>query len=148
MPCAKLTQPSDKEITYEANTPLKEALDHLSDVYGIRIVIDTALLKLVVQEGEVENAPVKLATLKGPSLSTVLRLLLAQVDPAVAYRIQPDFVEITGVAHLQPMHWSSDNFTEVTGPPKYEAAAMAAFAPRVDADLDKRPLEEALRGRT
>ena len=93
----KLTQPSNKEITYEANTPLKEALDHLSDVYGIRIVIDTALLKLVVQEGEVENAPVKLATLKGPSLSTVLRLLLAQVDTAVAYRIQPDFVEITGV---------------------------------------------------
>ena len=86
----KLAQPVSFEFP---GGPLKEALEYLSDRYGVTILIDTEAFKSDLMIPEVETTQVKVPKLVGVSLSTVLRLLLAQAQGT--YIIRRDYVEVT-----------------------------------------------------
>jgi uncharacterized protein with von Willebrand factor type A (vWA) domain/tetratricopeptide (TPR) repeat protein len=79
-------------IDFESG-PLKEALGWISDRYSVPIVVDTQAFKDDLQINDVESQSVKLTKVVGVSLSTVLRLLLAQVQGT--YIIRPDYIEVT-----------------------------------------------------
>src|SRR5262249_19634555 len=73
----KLSRPVTLEKPIEANTPLKDALDFISDRYDVTIIVDTQAFKAESVDA-VEDLPVKLPRMVGVSLGTVLRLLTAQ----------------------------------------------------------------------
>src|SRR5262249_6537692 len=70
----KLSSPITLDKGIEANTPLKEALEFLSDKFDVTILVNSPAFK---QEGTdaVEDLPVRLPRMTGVSLGTVLRLL-------------------------------------------------------------------------
>jgi tetratricopeptide (TPR) repeat protein len=74
------------------NAPLRDVIEFLSDKYELTILVDTQAFD---QQGQkaVEDAPVKLPKMPGVTLSTVLRLLLSQVNGT--YLIRRDYIEIT-----------------------------------------------------
>lgn len=71
---------------------LRDALGYLSDRFNVPIVIDSEAFK---EQGvqDIESQTVRLSRLSNISLSTVLRLLLAQVQGT--YIIRRDFIEVT-----------------------------------------------------
>jgi len=103
----------------EANTPLKDALEYLGDRYDLTFLINLEAFKEDLSRMDMKDQPVKLPKLTEVRLSTVLRMLLAQVDGT--YVIRTDHVEITTL----------------------KRAGVGTF-PVIYADFDKRPLEEAL----
>src|SRR5205823_6035346 len=74
------------------NAPLRDVIEFLSDKYEMTILVDTQAFD---QQGQktVEDSPVKLPKMPGVTLSTVLRLLLSQVNGT--YLIRRDYIEIT-----------------------------------------------------
>lgn len=80
-------------IEFEPNTPLKEALAHMSERYGFPIWIDGEAFKADLNVPNVEDLPVALRKQVGVSLDTVLATLLAEVGGS--YRIRPSLVEVT-----------------------------------------------------
>src|SRR5262245_22284945 len=89
----------DKGI--DPNTPLKDALEFLSDRYDVTIIVDSnAFAQIGVQK--VEEQPVQLPKMSGIPLSTVLRLLLGQVKGdmyAGTYQIRDGHIEVTTTYH-------------------------------------------------
>lgn len=90
----KLNKPVTLDKGIDPNTPLKDALEFLSDKEDLTIIIDTEAFKA---EGlaEVESQAVKLSKMSGVSLGTVLRLLLGQLQVPGTYLIRRDYIEIT-----------------------------------------------------
>ncbi|TMQ29437.1 MAG: hypothetical protein E6K70_25685, partial [Planctomycetota bacterium] len=70
----KLSKPISLDKAIDKNTPLKDALEFLSDRYDLTILIDTPAFKQE-QVDNVEDLPVGLPRMSQVSLSTVLRLL-------------------------------------------------------------------------
>lgn len=138
---ATLAEKLETPITlngFDANTPLKEALEFLSDAHDFTVLIETEGFKA---EGvpEIENQPVKLPKLRNVRLKTVLRLLMAQVQGA--YLIRPEFVEITHSQRMANEIWGNIQ------PALCEDAAVGRKRPMmqlVQVEFAKRPLEEAL----
>jgi hypothetical protein len=97
-----LAKPVTLEIGLGDNTPLKEAVEFISDRYDITLLVATQAFEA---EGttDVEAQPVKLPKLIGVKLSTVLRLLAAQIHGT--YLIRPDFVEILPIKRARPESW-------------------------------------------
>src|SRR5439155_22542514 len=87
----KLNQPIT--IEFEPNTPLREALSHLAERYGLTILVDTEAFKTDNNQPDIENQPIKLPKLVGVSLATVLRAVLAQVNGTLL--IRRDYIEVT-----------------------------------------------------
>jgi Mg-chelatase subunit ChlD/tetratricopeptide (TPR) repeat protein len=88
----KLARPVTLDKGIEANTPLREALEFISDRYDVTVLVDTQAFKA---EGNdtVEETPVKLPKMNGVSLATVLRLLTAQANGT--YLVRRDYIEVT-----------------------------------------------------
>jgi hypothetical protein len=93
---AHLEQRLDKPVTLDKGidrkTPLKDALEFLSDRYDISIRIDSAAFKGRLKLDEVGNAPVHLPRISGVRLGLVLTLLAKQVDGS--YDVKRDYIEI------------------------------------------------------
>jgi hypothetical protein len=90
---AALNRSIDLEKGIEANTPLKDALEFISDRFGITILIDTQAFKSDLSVDAVEDQPVKLPKMTNVSLGTVLRMLTAQINGT--WLVRRDYVEIT-----------------------------------------------------
>jgi len=87
----KLNQPIT--IDFEPNTPLREALSHIAERYGLTILVDTEAFKADNQQPDIEAQPIKLPKLVQVSLATVLRAVLAQVNATLL--IRRDYIEVT-----------------------------------------------------
>jgi tetratricopeptide (TPR) repeat protein len=72
---------------------LREALNHISERYGLTILIDTEAFKADQGEQDIENKPIKLPRLVGISLATALRAILAQVNGTMFVR--REYIEVT-----------------------------------------------------
>ncbi len=73
----KLDQPAT--IEFEAGTPLREALSHISERYGLTILVDVEAFKADNNDPDIENRPIKLPRLVSVRLRTILRVLFQQV---------------------------------------------------------------------
>jgi hypothetical protein len=129
----RLNKPIGKEIQFDSNTPLKEALGFLSDTFDFSIVIDDAAFKAADAQSDVGNYPVRLAKMHARvSMRTVLRMLLDQV-PDATFFIRKDFVEVTTLQRLQRDYLRA------------EAEPGRLWQPLVHAVFEQRPLRDALR---
>jgi tetratricopeptide (TPR) repeat protein len=90
----KLNAPIPRPISFDNNTPLKESLSFISDVFDITILIDEAAFKAVDPATDVTTLPVRLQKMDRVSLGTVLKLLLSQI-PDATYLLRKDYLEIT-----------------------------------------------------
>ncbi len=134
----KLAAPITLEKGIDANTAFKDAIEFLVDRFEVPIIVDTAAFtadhKEVAKGDEdtsqysVEDAPIRLPRMIGVKLGTVLRLLTAQVNGT--YQVRSDYIEITTVPRTQPSEWTGEK---------------RRLATKIDAEFDKRPLDEALR---
>src|SRR5262249_39630067 len=88
----KLSRPISLEKAIDKNTPLKDALEFLTDRYDVTILIDIPAFK---QDGvdNVEELPVGLPKMSNVSLGTILRLLSGQINGT--YLVRRDYIEIT-----------------------------------------------------
>lgn len=94
---AKLSQPVNLDKGIDANTPLKDALEFLADRYDLTLIIDSKAFEAIGVQ-KVEEQPVSLPKMVGVSLTTALRLLLAQIKGDVytgTYIIRRDYIEVT-----------------------------------------------------
>jgi ferric-dicitrate binding protein FerR (iron transport regulator)/tetratricopeptide (TPR) repeat protein len=99
---AKLAEPVSIE-GIAAETPLRDALEFLSDRFDLTIVIDSQAFKRSLNGAAVEDLPVELRQLKRVSLHAVLNLLLSFI-PEATYRIggmHQNLIEITTVARKE-----------------------------------------------
>jgi hypothetical protein len=122
---AKLSDPITLEKGIDANTPLKDALEYITDHYGLTIVMDTKALLDATEDPksspEPEARPVKLPKMTSIPLGTALRLLLSQVN--ATYIVRDGFLEVTSLK---------------------QASAKYLFRQRVAAAFDDVPLGDAL----
>jgi hypothetical protein len=123
----KLNNRINLETGFDANTPLKDALDFMSDRFDVTFVID---LKSFKEEGidDIESFKVRLPKMKGVRMGTVLRLLLGQLD--ASYLVRKDYIEVTPTARLEREIW---------------AGCKGPRLPLIHAVFEKRPLDEALK---
>jgi hypothetical protein len=120
----KLNQPITLERGFDANTPLKDALEHLTDRYHLTFVIDTQAFREEGEGAEIETTPIKLQKMSNVALGTVLRLLLSQIPPSGGtYLVRNGFIEVIPASHVK---------------------AGRLLQQEVEATFDKRPLEEVL----
>jgi len=93
----KLATPVNLDKGIDANTPLKDALEFLADRYDLTLIIDSKAFEAIGVQ-KVEEQPVALPKMVGVSMTTVLRLLLAQIKGDVytgTYLIRRDYIEVT-----------------------------------------------------
>jgi hypothetical protein len=112
----------------DSNTPLKDAVEFLAERYDVPIIVDAAAFRNDNQIDSVDEMQIRLPKMVGVKLSTVLRLLSAQVNGG--YRIRSDHVEITTIQRMQAESWADREHR---------------LAPTVDANFNKVPFEHALR---
>jgi hypothetical protein len=115
----------DKGI--DKDTPFKDAMEFISEQYGVPIIVNFPAFK-DEEILEIANAPVQLPKMNGVRISTLLRLLTAQV-PQGAYIVRSTHVEIIPVAQLRREVWGDRQGPQL---------------PLVHAVFEKRPLDEAL----
>ena len=93
----KLATPVNLDKGIDANTPLKDALEFLADRYDLTLIIDSKAFEAIGVQ-KVEEQPVQLPKMVGVSMTTVLRLLLAQIKGDVytgTYLVRRDYIEVT-----------------------------------------------------
>src|SRR5436309_11519464 len=73
----KLDQPVT--IEFEPNTPLREALSHIAERYGLTILVDKEAFQAMQNQPDIEAQPVKLPRLVEVKLLTALRAVFQQV---------------------------------------------------------------------
>jgi hypothetical protein len=110
----------------EANTPLREVLELLSDRYDLPVILDNSAFKADRGVDSADELYVGLPRMAGMKLSTVFRLLVSQVNGA--YLVRGDHIEITTAQRAAPLAWQKGR----------------EFAPTVDADFQNQPLNAAL----
>lgn len=115
----KLDQPVT--IEFEPNTPIREALSHIAERYGMTIYIDTESFKVDQNEPDIENRPVRLPRLVQVKMLTALRAIFQQING--------DF-------------YIKDNMMTVV--PRTYIETRRVFKHPVDVTFNKRPLGEAL----
>jgi hypothetical protein len=128
----RLNNPVSLEKGIEANTPFKDAIEFLSDRYDLPIYIDQTAFKKKYETKPKEpfnpdDQPVRLPRMVGAKLHTVLRLLSEQLGGT--YLVRSGHVEITIIERTRPSYWTENK---------------RELAPTVNAEFDKRPLEDAL----
>jgi hypothetical protein len=128
---ARVNRPLGTNVMFEPFTPVREALGFLSDKFDISMVIDESAFQTAEGKIDVGVLPVTLATLRNPSLRTVLRLLLAQI-PDGAYYIHSDYVEITTGKRIR---------SEVL---HTQEQPGRLWPPPIHASFARRPLQEVL----
>ncbi|HLJ91868.1 MAG TPA: hypothetical protein VKU02_01615 [Gemmataceae bacterium] len=123
----RLAKPITLEAGIQPNTTLKEALEFIGDRMDLTIVLDTQAFKLEGMDS-MEGVPVQLPKMVDVKLSTVLRLLLAQLD--ATYLVCSDHLEVTTWKRVRPGFWMGEG---------------QSLAPQVSAEFDRCPLGDALR---
>jgi hypothetical protein len=103
-----------------------EAKAYFEDRFDVTILVNE---KAFPKNSKSLQAQVKLEKMSGVTLRTALQLMLDQFGGA--YVVRPEFIEITTPEFARPESW-------VTGDRTY--------VPRVHADFDDVPLDQALRG--
>ena len=89
----RLDQRTSLDKGIARKTPLKDALEFLSDRYDITILIDSAAFKQRLKIDDVDNAPVHLLRCSNVRLGLVLSLLAKQVNGSC--EVKRDYIEIT-----------------------------------------------------
>lgn len=169
----KLAEPIDLNEGIPLNTPLRDALDFLSDKTGVAIILDSKALASILDNVPPEKAGEQLVFLPkmtGVKLSTVLRKVLDQIEgngARATYRLRDEYVEITTTRHTNPRAWTGNRnlvpgveaklvqiplmlalgeLSDRTGISIVVDQRMAdAAATLVTADLDDVPLDTAVR---
>jgi len=152
----KLSQPITLEKGIGPSATLNDALELLSDRYGLTIIVDSnAFAAIGVQK--VEETAVQMPRMSGVPLATVLRLLVGQVkgDTYVGtYQINNDYIEVTTTYHqfMSPMSMAESgrpNVPSVTvegrGQTLEEAFAYLADTTSINVVLDARVRDRARR---
>lgn len=138
----------------DANTPLKDVLQAISEKHKVEIIIDNQAFEAIgVQKAE--EQPVVLPKMTDVRLSTVLTKLLKQIKGDVytgTYQVRPGHIEITTTYHQMAespaeapdhpalrMSHNSIMPTELWGDPSRKVT------PVVHIDADNRSLAEVLR---
>lgn len=125
----KLAQSVNLSQGIDPNTPLKDALEFLSQEQGVPIHIDRAAFKA---EGlaDPENHPVGLPKTEGQAFRLVLQRVLAEMTPPTSFLVQYDRLVIVPRSLTRPVDWTAE---------------LRHVVPTVDVEFDSRPLEKALR---
>jgi hypothetical protein len=125
----------------DANTPLRDAVESLSQEYDLTIVVNAPAFQ---EEGVVgvEDQPVQLPKLVKVRLDTVLGKLASQVNGAVL--LKPDHIEITTQKRLA----EAIRGTDPQQPLESEAGRPRPQLPLVNVAFVNRPLDAALRDLT
>jgi hypothetical protein len=128
----RLQQPVNLDKGIDPSTPLKDALEFLSDRYDLTIIVDEqAFLEIGVQRAE--EQPVQLPKMVGVTMATVLRLLLSQIkgdEYHGTYAIRDDHLLITTTLRAS----TAETWTADSGTP----------APTIDVDCVQKPLQDVL----
>jgi hypothetical protein len=126
----RLARPITLERGFEPNTPLRDALDLLGEHHasGLTILVNQRAFQEDAGINDLEQQPVRLPKMVNVPLGTILRLVADQVNGT--YVIRPGYLELTTVKRTQPEEWLRGD---------------RSFVPRVSADFDKIPLDQALR---
>ncbi|MFN4261007.1 MAG: hypothetical protein ACK4RK_17080 [Gemmataceae bacterium] len=126
---AKLAKPSEHTVSFDPNTPLKDALEFLSDLEDVAILLDSTAFRAAGCEG-IEDSPVALPRLKQVRLGKILDLLLAQLPTPATYFVNGDgIVEVTIPSLRNPADW---------------VAVERYVVPTIELECKERPLAEAL----
>jgi hypothetical protein len=123
-------------------TPFKEALDHLSEKYGLTILVDRGAFQNDLNIADVEGQQVKLGKVAGLRLETVLKKLTAQVQGS--FLVKGDYLEITTLGRVQATVWGQVNADETapgSGKPRPRM-------PLVKRNLAQQSLDAVLRSLT
>jgi hypothetical protein len=81
---------------FEAHTPLKDALEYLSNRYDLTFVINTQAFKEEAEGADIEQTPIALQKMSNVALGTVLRLLISQTPPSGGVIVvRHDYLELT-----------------------------------------------------
>jgi hypothetical protein len=132
-----LAKPVDLPDGIPANSTLQDTLDFLREKFStqgmsLNFVLDAEAFSMIEVQ-KVEEQQVSLRPVSQVRLSSVLRLILRQIRGSMgtgAYLIRDDGVYITTTLHLRPRDWAGD---------------MRKFAPIVDLEFEKEPLDDVLR---
>ncbi|MBY0522918.1 MAG: sigma-70 family RNA polymerase sigma factor [Gemmataceae bacterium] len=141
---------------FEANTPLKDALEFLSQKFDVTITIDSdAFAEIGVQKAEEQS--VQLPKMKNARLSVLLRRLLSQIRGdryQGTYVVRPEGVEVTTTYHQIVEALGEEPRSAGGGLPAPEPSNNAMFeyfgengrrqTPVVQVDYDKQSLAEVL----
>jgi hypothetical protein len=93
---SKLTTPVVLEKGVDANTPLRDLLEFLSDRFEVVIALDAKAFKAEGATGEMGRSPVQLPPIRGAiRLDSVLEFILCQLDPPGGYVLRGDRVIVT-----------------------------------------------------
>jgi len=154
----KLDQPI--VIEFEAGTPLREALAHLSERYGLPMIVDEEAFKADSNHPDINNVPIKLPRLNNARLRTALRTMLLQVDGDFYTRddvlmIVPRVRIASGVVLRQPVDVAFERrllsdalkeLSDMTGVSVVlDAQKQQDATLQVTADFRNVPLESAVR---
>lgn len=131
----KLLMPVNLDKGIDSGTPLKDAIEFLSDRYDLTMLIDSKAFE-AIGAMKVEEQPVQLPKMVGVSMKTVLRLLLGQIKGDGGHHgtfvIQDGLLFITTTAHV---------FQGDTA----DATLLPIATPTIDADTSGKPLVVVLR---
>jgi hypothetical protein len=101
----KLGKPVTLEKGIDPNTPLRDALEFLSDRYQLSIIVDASAFKASGLD-DVESAPIKLQRMTNVRLDTILQLVAAQVGGS--FLITADGIKVTTPQRTRPEDWIAD----------------------------------------
>jgi HEAT repeat protein len=83
---ARLDRRLDGEINFDPNTPLKEALSYISEVYDFKIDIDHAAFMAKDATVDIGALPISLRKMRKVSISSILLMVLDQADATYELR--------------------------------------------------------------
>jgi hypothetical protein len=147
-----ISKPISLENGIEANTPFADAVQFFRDRYDLPLVVDHAAF-----EGEgfdqVDKQPVKLPKMKNVRLSTVLKLVLRQLKSnnsgdlmGATYMVRSDYLEITTLHQAyKEIYGSTPDGNIALAADDVEEGKQRRLLPIVNADFERRPLQEALK---
>src|SRR5262249_32779573 len=98
---AGLHKPINLDAGIDANTPLKDALEFISEKADVPFIVDSKAFESIGIQ-KVEEQPVSLPKMTGVRLKDVLRLLLGQIRGDVYtgdFLLRSGYVEITTTYH-------------------------------------------------
>jgi len=154
---AGLHKPINLDNGIDANTPLKDALEFISEKADVPFIVDSRAFETIGIQ-KVEEQPVSLPKMTGVRLKDVLRLLLQQMRGDVYtgdFLVRSGYVEITTTYHslvetlgCEPNELAAaEDPPGMAGPPEAPAKAPVGL-PRilkiVHVHCDRQPLKDTL----
>jgi hypothetical protein len=147
-----LSKSINLENGFEANTPFEDAVQFFRDRYDLPLIVDHVAFESG-GFGQVEQQKVKLPKMKNVRLSTVLKLILKQLKSdnpgdmtGATYMVRSDYLEITTLQQAyKEIYGTSADGTVAAAADDVEDGKPRRLLPIVNADFERRPLNEALK---